>query len=519
MAGTDSIVGTSAEMPFDFYLKKVEQTCVFEPENLMENHFRNTLKDTSTDKPLFESDQIRYDNYSQDRLNLRHVGRRSELEPNLPDGTFLDHQFLEKDPRGTTTGPLMQKHRDQQFARAKFVKKYYDGDNSVPESGWHPVHIVRDIRNQFYNVKQRLQIFDTSKDSRTTPSAKYSGPLHSLKNDTIQDDRRPELRDSANYTRSRATEILSNSTQLGWRRIADHKFKVSKYGQVRGIMPLNQQNWSKNRGNVKLDHDVLLSWKDSTVNKSLSLKMIDLAQQKADAHLTGLHTKFEEGKDQSNRKAVLTSNDLAGMEVRESLTTQTDAPNILIKNEQSNRDGRRYIQQLDSKKMDKVVIDPEIINFMALSNKKLSHRDRDDLRKDIIKSNANYGVLMEQNNRKYNKDVNILENAWNSEDIRFKEESKKVFNYSTIKPENIPKIVNINFEDYAQKSKQLQNKKSWKTNDLYHYNAVKYDNVYGEEKTGTKLIGPRGNKNTLGLHKRENSMNDTESLTEVYAKN
>ncbi len=91
MAGTDSIVGSGSLMPESFYLKKMETTCIYEDPDQLENFYRQSLKDISPDKPFFESDQPRYNNFSQDRLNLRHYGKRVETLPYLPDGTFLDH--------------------------------------------------------------------------------------------------------------------------------------------------------------------------------------------------------------------------------------------------------------------------------------------------------------------------------------------------------------------------------------------------------------------------------------------
>jgi hypothetical protein len=138
-----SLQGSYGSVPISEYLKKMEQTCLFEPEDQLDNYMRDSLKNTDTDTPLFESDQPRRDNHSRERLSLRHTGRRTEAEPFLPDGSFLDYEFLNADPRGTAVGPDMMKHRKQQEARGKFIKMGYDDDMSVPSEGRSQARVLK----------------------------------------------------------------------------------------------------------------------------------------------------------------------------------------------------------------------------------------------------------------------------------------------------------------------------------------------------------------------------------------
>ena len=75
----------------------MDRTNIEEDPDMIHNYQKEVLKDRRPDAPLFEEDQKRM--YYGDHIKLRLYGARSDKQPYLEDGTFLDHIFLEPDSR------------------------------------------------------------------------------------------------------------------------------------------------------------------------------------------------------------------------------------------------------------------------------------------------------------------------------------------------------------------------------------------------------------------------------------
>ncbi len=513
-----SIVGSGSYMPEDIFLKKYEMTCIYEDPEQLNNHFRNTLKDQRCDAPFFESDAPRRDNYSRDRLNLRYGGRRVNTEPYLPDGTFLDHEFTIKDPRGIALGPDMMQHRRQQEARGRFIKHGNDEDNSVPSTGWNPTHVVRDIKGQFYNVKSRMKIFDESMDGRHnggTTNTKLSSTGVCLQE---TDERAPIMQDAMCYNRANYLNDLSNNTSIGWRRTTDHVFQIAKYGQVRGLAPLSEQNWSKNRANARVEHDVLLSWKDQNVSKAISIKMIDMARKKQSEIENGKTMLLSEGRiTQGGRNKKLSADDLSGIKSRQTDETHAESPHTALNVFQAPQ--KMAIPAIDTNKQDKIIIEPYIIEYMASINRKMTPREIDDLREQIEQTGCFYGVLIEQKNKMYNPNTDPNnELLWKSEDNHEKRQSKKIANYSKISASifiNGKNKENLDFERYHKNSKVANQRRGQLTNELYNMNVLDFDNAYGEEINAVKQIGKMGTKYMRNFMEKDDINNDMGDITSV----
>ena len=55
----NSLSGQYGDMPFDMYLRKIEQSCDYENPNQVDDYQRDLLKDFRPDAAFFESDQAR----------------------------------------------------------------------------------------------------------------------------------------------------------------------------------------------------------------------------------------------------------------------------------------------------------------------------------------------------------------------------------------------------------------------------------------------------------------------------
>ena len=490
-----SIVGSGSSMPEDMYLKKYEQTCIYEDPEQMENHFRKTLKDMRCSETFFESDAPRRDNYSRDFLNLRHSGRRTTTEPYLPEGTFLDYEFTIKDPRGIATQPDMMQYRKQQEARGRFIKHGNDEDNSVVSSGWNPSQVVKDIKSQFYNLKNRMKIFDESMNSR------HNGGVANTKLTSTgvcmqeSDEKAPIMRDEMCYNRSNYINDLSNDMPMGWRNTTDHIFKIAKYGQLRVNAPLSTQNWNKNRLNSRVEHDVVLAWQGANVPKSITLKMIDMARKKQRDVDAGKTVLLSEGKDSQVRSRKLSAKDLSGINSRPTDETRAESANEILKAERAPHKGSHPI--LDSNLQAKVVIDPYIIQFMGSFNRKMAPREIDDLRDQIEQSALSHGVLVEQKNQAAAAKDSNNELLWQSEANFVKGKSMKVANYSKLAANvyitNCGQQ-NADFERYHKNSKTSNQRVGKLYNNMYNMETLDYDNEYRAEVDAVKQVGKMGTK-------------------------
>jgi hypothetical protein len=519
--GKRSIVGSGSDMPIDMLLRKQEVTCMYESPTQVEDFHRSTLKDLTCDRPLFESDLPRGgvdelgnafgNNYSAEALSLRDSGHRNPqgADPYLPDGTFLDWQGLEQDPRGTATGPDMKNYTSQQFARGKFILQYPDNDDSVPESGINPYDMNRNIRGGQEIFKKYYQNFETSKDNWHNGGA-APGYAMSVKEKTCNGQEVKDPSQLDNRNRMDVTNNLSNDTSIGWRRTTDHRFNVAKYGKVYSGKSLTDEDWYRNRGTSGIDHDVQVSWQDNNMSKGIALKMMDLAKQKQDAHYTGLHgISYGIGRYARGTKHKLTPADMAGVKYRETKETRTDDAHSSIEGMQCNKSGEVILQH-DEMKINKCVVKTSIFEKIAQSNRIVTKQQKDDLRNKIASSVKKTEIHAENKNKinkKYNPDSNTL---WGSIDNVIKGKSQEIVNYKKMidqtqgsKKNKVSKI-NSKSESYTQNQKRIKlNKKQT------HKGDVLNTSNYGKEGVFTRNIGGMGNKiNTRTRHERSGDSNE-----------
>lgn len=499
MTGKSGIQGSGSNMSTAMYLKKMEQTCMFEDPDLMDSYYRSTLKNMHCDKPMFESDQPRRDNYSEDRLNLRHSGARVTTQPFLPDGTFLDFDGLEGDSRGTAIDPNMMLHRKQQEARGKFIKFYSDDDTSVPSEGRTQARVIADIKGQFYRVKDQMKIFDTSWDSRHNGGTKQILRTNTAECMQEQSGREYEMADAMCYNTKNVTNDLSNNTSIGWRRTTDNVFQVAKYGLTRKIQDKKSNNFLKNRQNTTIAHDVLVSYQGQNVMKSVGLKMIDLAKNKQNSLQFGEATDFAKSKNGIQRSQKLTPKDLSGMMAQSVDVSQNDSAHTMLKGEQvSHVTGKMTKQRSDLNMKKKGLVDMYIVSYMANNNRKLNKNVLSDLRDEIYQSADFIGLLNEQNN-KQNSVVEVKnELLWSSMANFERGTSMKLQNYKRGADKLGAKDQgDFAFEEYKKEQKTSDQRRGNIDNpNQYIFDATEFDQSPGLEVVGTKLIGGMGSKYT-----------------------
>jgi hypothetical protein len=507
--------GSGSLMPESAYLKKQEMTCLYESPDQLYEYNRATLRDERPDPVMFESDQKRDITYARDRLSLQYTGGRSNgVEPYLPEGSFVDYTFLEKDPRGTALGPNMMEYRKQENARGKFIKFYPDGDASVPSEGISPGNMQKNIKGQFYNVKDRLKIFEDSMDSWHNGGTQQVVKTDSAQCMIISDAKNPDMRDEMCYNRGNKTVDLSNNTSIGWRRTTDHIFKVAQYGQIRRSANPNETNILKNRGNAKIGHDILVAWQDQIVPKSVTLKMIDLAKQRVNDLENGKILTFGSSEINTTNKRKIKPTDLSLFANVNTDESQTMSAHANLRGDRNQHiTGSMMKPQLDSNKMKKVIIDPFIIDFMGSINYRMSPREIKDLRNAIAQSSVTSGLLIDQTNKKCNAKLTINNDMlWQSATNYERGRSMTVANYAILsRTVNGPKSDHntVDYEAYKVNQKESYNNRhgNLQDPDLYNMDVLEYDNDTGMEAVGTKLIGGMGSKYMNNYMTREDNEN------------
>lgn len=517
--GKRSIMGSGESMPVDMLLRKQERTCMYESPTMVDDFHRSTLKDITPDARLFEYEQHRGgtdsdgtpfgNNISSRFLSFRNSGFMDEqdAEPNLPDGTFLDHVFTELDPRGVALEPDMRKHADQQFSRGSFYNYRSDADDSVPESGVNPWIMQMNIRNAQGITKDYQKNFSTSRDNFHN-GGMAPGYAISTKEKLVEGQEIKDPVQDPNRNKIDATTVLSNKTMIGWRRTTDHVFKVAKYGRKNIGKSFTDTDWYKNRANSSIDHDILVSWQDNNMSKTTALKMMDLAKQKFDAHYTGLHgINWGKIRESQSTKHKLTPADMSGMAKRPTKETQGPTAHDTLKGDMAPTSGEKLLLH-DAPTISKTNINTTIFEKMGQATKKTVKHKKDDLRNAIEKTAKQEGLFMEENNKKKKKksfDPSIL---WDSITVFRKGDEKAVANYKTIKKtkgHNLDRIVKHQFErdSYARG----QNNGLQRKNVVHKSKEARHDNDFGQEGVHTRHIGGMQSKYMNTYMDREDSSN------------
>lgn len=406
MSSANSIVGAGSLMPEDMYLRKYESSCVYEDPDLIEGYTRNQLKKTGPIQGFFESDQKRTNYDTLGRLAIRDGGKRCQTEPWLPDGTFLDQQFLEPDPRSLMEGPDMLKHREQQDARGGYYNYRSDADNSIPEKGIHPDKLRYLMRDSQNTIKSYLNIFDESlvgMQNSGSMSFNTSKP-HMVDLTQFSAPYKPGF-DVTQGQHAGAVTTLSNDTSIGWRSGVDHRFKVAHYGQTRGASRIQDQDWYKNRGSAKMDHDQpgYLYIEGSPVPHPTAQMIVDLTELRISALEGARNAKLGESKNcMTGIKRRLDQDDMTRMQAKFVQASQLATAHTRLNQTQGNKIGKQF--QDPNTLQRNSVINQKIAEFISAHaagggiNRKMGELNTDDLRSAIRRTAKDGGIYMTMTN-------------------------------------------------------------------------------------------------------------------------
>jgi hypothetical protein len=459
--------GQYGTIPDDVWLRKNEVTNLGQEDpQMMENHLRNLLVDRRPDTPFLESDQPRSSNIpgsgfmSEQRLNLRHEMALTTTTPYLPDGTFLDHVFMERDPRSTAIEPDMRKYVDQEKARGSFYKYSSDESWNIPESGINPVQMIANINSGFYPTKDRKQIFDESFDNFHNGGVfkrvkESSGREHTTNDGTIID-----LADASYVNRKDAVSKLSDDPTIAYRHsIPDHRFKIARYGIKKASQSLKTQDWKVNRAAAYVDRSIGVLVDNERINKDLANVIINLKGIKDTKQKVYQGASYGDSETVQNLQSKVPTEVLNHI-LQYAQNSQNDPANVQFESS--------YTPSMNAKRKQDIKQDYNkseynhfiIESMISANNKQMSNKELNDLREKIKQSASDYGLYLQDSNKKSGKKTNKLKQIHEKqEDDNYKENSKSIANYKHAKIKKENKLNNVNPEHYKSESNENKNKK------------------------------------------------------------
>jgi len=227
---------TSAGIPNEYIARKYSNTCLYEPEDMLQEHFRDTLKDNTLEPPSLESDMPRYNNGAKDVLNIRYEGARSKVQPDHPDMYLAN---TTRDDRGSQTGVDMRRHKEGMEYRIERYKDFVSdklSDQTEDSGVWEGPSIIKAQRSTWAKFKKRATWFDTSLSATYNPHNYRQSSTSKMK--LIKRDDNDKVRilsevPSQLFTHSEVVYGKNHKKSIvGRREVPTHRFTVAKYGRA-----------------------------------------------------------------------------------------------------------------------------------------------------------------------------------------------------------------------------------------------------------------------------------------------
>lgn len=461
MSRSFTISGQAGTIPDDEYLRKIQQTDIYEDPEDYENYGRSILSDFRPDKPFFESEQIRDPNDSgsgygsREKLSLLHNGTRYDADPYLPDGTFLDHEFAVPDPRGVETITNLSGARKQAIYRNKMIPYHSDNSFSVPESNITPAAMRENIRSYGQkDFQNRYVNFEESMDNWSNPKETHKKGSHVVM--TTHDGTIMNLADADYLHRQDPINLISNRQPSLLRMSGtDQRKKVSKYGMIRARMNYSDINIAKNKENSFLDHNTV-ELNGQMVNRMLANLIVDLEGQRNTKQIVTQGTNYDDSTVNLMRESRthIHPDDLYKMMlIGLSSSSQTPSANqeFFENSYRINHGSKINIKSLNGKSK----LNHHIADIIVQSNKKQGKKNVETIQNLVKKSAADYGLYQELNNNRRN--VTEVTNTLVREGMgtQYIEDQKTIKNYGKIPPKYELRHSKdfVNPEEFAKNSK------------------------------------------------------------------
>lgn len=234
--------GNIGGIPQEYVQERYEQTCLFSPEDLLEEDRRDILKNNRPEAPSFEQDMPRSDTSrkiaSKNFLNNIYRGRRADHEPSHPDLYIAN---TERDPRGFNIEPNMLDYRKGVDFR---TQKYKDFVSTATSDQTEDTGVVSEHAMNAKKIATRGDFRKRANWFGTSLQAEYHGAVREqtaqskikyIKRDDNNNDKVPIIDASPTlFTPSQVFfEKPGRAGKIVGSRVAPtHRFEVAKYGRA-----------------------------------------------------------------------------------------------------------------------------------------------------------------------------------------------------------------------------------------------------------------------------------------------
>jgi hypothetical protein len=277
------------DMPSEALMQKFDESNIeaddYQPLEVLDDHWRSTLKDLSAQPTSLESDYRRTDNQSASFLNWRYRGTRgnSDVEVHQPEMFLGFHGEEDREPRGGFAGtnplePDFKEFTKQNQARLKYLRFTPDASLNVTGLGRTQAKVQADDQKLFRALRNQLNWFDTSFDGRKNGISMTGGinPESIVYQQTGLDENYNDYIKQVQTDRRNKTTILSNklfrNSNAYNQFTTDHQFKVASYGanpqRFRPYFPLESRIMQ-----VDTENELAYPEEQSLANKTASMLM------------------------------------------------------------------------------------------------------------------------------------------------------------------------------------------------------------------------------------------------------
>lgn len=512
---------------------KYELTPIIESSDMLDNYYRDTLKNFEPDAPTFAYEEKRKNTDSVSKIKLREFGRRAPNEPFVAD-LFLGD--TSPDPRSISYEPNMGNYQKQIWHRKDNFKKSFknDADYSIHEAGIPEGQMDANKKATYKGLKTRYKNFEESTDA-WAPSFNQDNNNKSKVNNSELDDIPIDLHDIENlkYRRDHITNLSLKSLPIGWDSVPDHKVKIANYTKLLKSKNLNDIDVTKNRNKQTADGKMIENSDiENNLASQLSLITSNFINKKKESFIPGKDTKFKKSSETQIRsindaKEYFKNKELENIELTQKLYDINEIFNKLYASNDIKTDIRKNISDffLNEKDLNKG-------NNKEQSN--YTNRDKKDLITDILYKSlmtnntsfldkGNNKSLFNNKSRNTSEDKNqskfILTSNIINKDIINKTKNHEVINYkAAINQDKFDKYNNVksgvdstiyiidNEKELEQRNIGPQSNEILSTEDFI--TDTEFSNS-GTNNKAAGTVGIMGNKYMFNKKEYENSILDT----------
>ncbi len=510
-------------IPYDIILRNMESSNVLENPDGTNEYIRGLLMDFRPDKPFFESDQVREDPHSKEKLSIRYNGARSDATPKLPDGTFLDYEFAQRDPRGVMPTADMRRYRQQMVDRGPLIKLSNDNDYSVPESNINPSANVANRIKNFERYKSNYKNFDESmggmQKSKFRKDQIYAGSTVAKQ---TSDGVLLDISEAGQINRADAVTKLSNDPTIAFRHsTTDHRFKIAKYGLVRVSQDQKKQDWGNTMRSTHTDHAIMDLVDGTLVNRGLSVLISDLEGRRFNMQEVAKGSTYGESTNNFQANKKLNPEDIYKILHIGGRQSHSANSNELLEGSLIIRSGDKPMND-NRKLLNNVEFNHEIINLIEQSNKYTNDHKIKDLREQIVESAGDYGLYNEATNRSMKENMKSNNQSRHQLQSQAKLDGFTVKSYSGFKPTYDNRQKNINYEDFKSHSLNSMMKDKRNTMGNKSVDDVENDMIQGNFEFGSYGYAPKSiNSYTVrnysnSLERSDESDTITDTTSSLY---